>query len=193
MPGTDSATQARIEKLQAACANAPHGRRARYVAGCRCLLCRAANSRYQVELDRRHAAGDTNPLVSAEPARLHLLALSAKNVGYKSAADAAGVSRSGCRGIVSGRRKQCRKSTLEAILAVDAGARSGGALVAAGPTWKLLHELIGRGYTRAWIAQQLGAKKPALQIHKGWITAETEARVRRLYNLLNAGKIRRAS
>lgn len=189
----DPAAQVRIEKLKHACANVPHGRRARYMAGCRCLRCRAANSRYQSDLDRRHAAGDTNPLVSAEPARVHLLALRAANVGYKSAADAAGVARTIIGGIVTGRRTQCRKSTLEAILAVDAGARSGGALVAAGPTWNLLNELIGRGYTRAWLAQQLGAKTPALQIRKDWITAETEARVQRLYNLLNAGKIRRVS
>lgn len=189
----DHVSQLRIEKLRASCAEVPHGRRARYMAGCRCLLCRAANSQYQVEIDCRLAVGDVNPLVPAEPARVLLLALRKSNVGYKAAADAAGVSRGIVLGIANGKRRNCRLSTLKALLGVDAGARSGGALVSAAPTWRLLNELIERGYTRAWIAQQLGAKKPALQIHRGWITAETEARVRRLYNLLNAGKIRRAS
>lgn len=187
------AAQVRIEKLLESCAKVEHGRRARYMAGCRCLECRAANSRYQAELGRRHAAGDVNPVVSAEPARAHLLALRKLNVGYKAAADAAGVTRGIVLGIATGRRKQCRQSTLNALLAVDAGARSGGALVGAGPTWRLLNELIDRGYTKAWIAQQLGCKMPALQIHKDWITAETAAKVERFYNLLNSGKIRRAS
>jgi len=189
----DPTAQVRIAKLLESCAKVEHGRRARYMAGCRCLQCRAANSRYQSELDRRQTAGDVNPVISAEPARAHLLALRKLNVGYKAAADAAGVTRGIVLGIASGRRKQCRQSTVNALLAVDTGARSGGALVGAGPTWKLLNELIGRGYTRAWLAQQLGAAKPALQIHKDWITAETEAKVERFYTLLNAGKIRRAS
>lgn len=42
-------TRARIDAILRAAAQRPHGTRARYVAErCRCLLCRAANSRYSV-------------------------------------------------------------------------------------------------------------------------------------------------
>lgn len=54
----------------------PHGTRLRYMAGCKCMLCRAANSRYETERAAARKNGDWNGLVSAIHARRHILKLS---------------------------------------------------------------------------------------------------------------------
>ena len=46
-------------------AGKPHGTRIRYVGGCRCLPCRAANSRYESERQAARKLGDWNGLVDA--------------------------------------------------------------------------------------------------------------------------------
>ena len=62
----------------------PHGHRMRYVAGCRCEDCRAANSAREREYDLRRKAGESNPIVSADLARAHILALAEAGVGLAS-------------------------------------------------------------------------------------------------------------
>jgi hypothetical protein len=57
----------------------PHGTRIKYLGGCRCLLCRAANSRYECDRARLRRLGLANGIVDAAPARAHLFKLS--NVG----------------------------------------------------------------------------------------------------------------
>ena len=52
-------------------AKRPHGDRLRYVAGCRCDLCRKANSTYERERQKARAAGDWNGIVDAAKARQH--------------------------------------------------------------------------------------------------------------------------
>lgn len=42
-----------------------HGDRLKYLAGCRCVPCRAANSRYEVARAAARKAGDWNGLVPA--------------------------------------------------------------------------------------------------------------------------------
>src|SRR6516165_6198001 len=87
--------QERIAAIRPTAAQSPHGTRARYVAArCRCLLCRAAASRYECERDARRRAGDYRGLVSAQEARDHILALGKKGIGYRSVAAAASVARS---------------------------------------------------------------------------------------------------
>lgn len=113
-------------------------------------------------------------------------------MGYKSVADAASVARTIAAGIRSGRRRRIRRDTEARILAVTAEAYADGARVPAGPTWRLLDELIGRGYTRGQIALWLGCKTPALQIKRGGkILAATAARVRKVYGAIEAGRLRR--
>jgi hypothetical protein len=72
----------RIGAIRPTAAQSPHGTRARYVAAwCRCLLCRAANSRYNCDRDVAKRAGDYRGLVSAQEARDHILALGKKGSG----------------------------------------------------------------------------------------------------------------
>lgn len=120
-------------------------------------------------------------MVSARPARAHILALSRKGVGYTSVSEASDVSRSVLFKIAKGERKQIRRSTRDAILDVSIGAAAGGARVPAGPTWRMLEALLPEYLTRGNLALALGYKQPALQIGRKWVLARTELRVRRLY------------
>lgn len=53
----------------------PHGKRARYVAGCRCDECRKANREYAKARERKQNKGEWNGLVPAGPVRKHILAV----------------------------------------------------------------------------------------------------------------------
>lgn len=185
----------RIAALKIAAARRPHGTRARYIgASCRCMLCRAANSRYQCSRDARRRTGDfPDGNVSAETARLYILRLRHKGIGYKAVADAASVARSIIAKILRGERLQIRASTEQRILACDSGARADGALVYSAGTWKLIDELLARGYSKAQLARWLGRMTPSLQLNRpGKITARNASAVERMYRLIEAGKLARA-
>jgi len=184
---------ARIAALIESCAIKPHGWRARYMAGCRCLPCRAAHARYNTECERRVKGGITNKIVPANRAREHLLQLSKLGVGRRAVRAATDVAESILHQIAKGRRLQIREETERRILAVDESARADHSLVDAAPTWKLLDELLARGYSRTQIARWLGSKSktPALQLSRGKILARQAVRVQRLYRKVQAGLLRR--
>jgi len=188
---SEIANHRRIARLVASGDRRPHAMRARYVAGCRCMLCRAANSRYQTHRDALKRAGETNRLVSTARVLVHLDGLSAQSVGYKSVADAASVSYSVMRRIKLAHTTQLREQTERRILAVDVGARAGGAKVPAGPTLRLIAKLVHSGYTRFWIARQLGYRGQGLQFHSQGITARNAVRVERLYRRIEGGLVQR--
>lgn len=160
----------------------PHGDRLRYMAGCRCSQCRRANSSYETMRARAHKTGDWNGLVPAEPARLHLQALSKAGIGRRQVADASGISETVICQVRSGQRLNVRAATAKRILAVTADARADASLVPAGPTWKLLDALLSTGYSKAALARELGFKTPALQIGRGWVLARTAYRVQRMFD-----------
>jgi hypothetical protein len=111
-------------------------------------------------------------------------------IGRHSVAEACDVSEEILWGIVSGSQKNIRARTERRILAVDEGARRGACLMPAAATWKLLRELLDRGFSKVQIAEWLGNTK-ALQINRKRVTAATATRVERMYRLLNAGKLER--
>lgn len=179
----------RIRKLRASAALRPHGTRSRYHAGCKCLLCRAANSRYETGRAACRRLGAANRVVPAERARLHIEALGAAGVGYKSVADAASVARTIVAGIKYGWRRQIREHTERRILAVDRESVADGARIPAGPAWRLLDELIRLGYTKRQLAVWMG--HGSIQLNRDFITARNASRVERLYRLIQAGKLQR--
>jgi hypothetical protein len=188
-----SAQEERLSKIKIACASKPHGTRARYAAGCKCMLCRAANSRYETVRALARKNGDANPIVSADRARRHLAELSAKGIGRHSVHEACDVSEQILCAIIYGQRENIRARTERRILAVDEGARRGKCLMPAAPTWRLLRELLRDGYSKVQIVEWMGGKR-ALQIKHGEgarITAATAMKVERVYNLIQAGKLRR--
>jgi hypothetical protein len=163
-----------------------HGTRLRYLGGCRCVPCRAANSRYETGRAAARRAGDWRGLVDAAPVADHLRRLSRAGVGYKAAADAAGVARSVAWAVLAGRKTRVRAHTARRLLAVDRQALADSARVPAGRTWRLVALLLEEGYTRGRIALELGAQRQALQLGRRHVLASTAMRVEQLYRRLTS-------
>jgi hypothetical protein len=171
----------------------PCGTRAKYVAGgCRCLPCRAANSRYECARQAARRRGDWNGRVSADRARAHLLALSKAGIGRRAVSAASGVSHSSLQAIRTGRKTQIRAQTERRILAVDRSCCSDHALVDARPAWRRLRQLLADGYPARRLCQFLGYVGGGLQFGARWITARNALRIERLYRDLLALEERRA-
>lgn len=119
-----------------------------------------------------------NGLVDAKPAREHMKALGKKGVGYRQIADAAKVCTTIVRQVMTGEKKRVRKSTLEAILSVDEGARADHALIPAGDTKRILRELAPEFLTKRQLAAALGYRGYGLPTGKR-ITVWNAERIRR--------------
>ena len=161
-----------------------HGTRMKYMAGSKCLPCRAANSRYECERAKARLAGEWNGLVPAAPARRHLLRLSKHGVVRCAVAAACDVSLTIIASIRSGKRTQVRKRTQDRILGVTRMAVSDAALVPA-------HETCARSmpcWRKVSPKRSLHAgsafESPALQVGRVKILARMAARVDRLFRML---------
>lgn len=163
-------------------ADKPHGNRIRYMSGCKCMLCRAANSRYETDRARARRAGDWNGLVPADRARRHLRKLAGAGVGKRSVAEAGDVPVSIIDGIRSGRKRQIRARTERSILSVTREALAAGQLVDARPTWVRIRRLLREGFTRAELARRLGYRSPALQFRRDTIRLMSAVKIERFYN-----------
>lgn len=161
-----------------------HGRRARYVAGCRCELCTAANRNYARKRGQAQRDGDWNGLVPASRARAHLLRLSRRGVGRRAVAAATDVALTVICDIRSGGKQQIRARTERKILAVTTAAVSDHALVKPGRTAQYIEALQDEGFTKAELARRLGYANPALQFRPQRMTARNVARVESLYRRL---------
>ena len=154
----------------------PHGTRLRYVGGCRCDLCRAANRNYERKRIAARAAGDWNGIVASDCARKHLLALARQGVGTRSVAACSDVSRTILLEVIRRKRTQIRARTERRILAVTANvARGDASLISARGTWRLIEDLLDEGYTKCRIAQEMGHR--SIQLGKEQVTARNAARV----------------
>lgn len=162
----------------------PHGTRLRYLSGCRCVPCRAANSSYESERLAARKRGEWAGIIAADRARAHLLELSRAGIGRTPVAEASGVSRTIIQEIRSGRRRRIRASTERRILAVDSQARADHSYVPAKKTWQLIRELLDEGFTAADLARRLGYSHPALQFRKTRVLAITAVRVEQLHGRL---------
>lgn len=158
----------------------PHGIRARYTSGCRCQPCRAANAAYQRKRAVAKVWHGPNGLVSVEAVRRHLLTLSRKGVGRRTVALVARVPQSMLSKIVRGDRHLIRVYTERRILAVNESSRRAGR-VDAKRTWRLIHELLEEGFTRAEIARRMGYARPALQFRRGQVLAKTALKVEQFH------------
>ena len=159
----------------------PHGIRARYVSGCRCDLCRKANTEYAVKRERIKKLGGWNGLVSAKNARKHILQLAKKGVGRRSISDISGIPESTIIKIKNKERLNIRKATETAILSVSLDFITDATLVDARPVWKKINKL-KRVFKEEDIAKLLGYKNSYLQFRKRFVTAKTALRVERFYN-----------
>jgi len=143
-----------------------HGTHACYVLDrCGCQPCCDANTAY--ERRRRHAINRPDevwrPYVSAAPARRHLKQLAEAGVGLKQVAKVSGLGHGVLSKLVYGDRarnmgpsRRIRQVTADKILAVTVADVADGAKVDGSATWALIEELVAAGYTKTWIAGQLG-------------------------------------
>lgn len=163
----------------------PHGVRLRYIAGCRCVLCRKANSAYENERQKARRAGDWNGLVDAAPVRSHLLKLRRAGIGRRTVAACTDVGQTVLAGVINKSRLRIRARSAKKILAVTTAMRADHALLPAAQAKAMLADLVEEGFTKTEIARRLGYKTHALQVgNTGVITVKNAARVRRLHERL---------
>jgi len=167
-----------------------HGTRAKYcIDKCRCEPCTEANRLYARERDRhlRRVSYGIEPerpaYIDAIEVRIHLQWLSIVGVGKRQVADRTGISLTAIYKLRRGVVTKCRPETANKILAVGRSAAADGAYVDAAKTWKLINELLRAGYTKTWIAKQLGsnAKTPALQLGRRQVSAIKARQVAELH------------
>lgn len=170
-----------LRKASELASDRPHGDRLKYVGGCRCDPCRAANAAYERDRIEARKNGDWNGFVPADRARQHMLELAEKGVGRRAVGAASDVADSILMAIRSGEKKQIRARTEKKILAVTEEAISDRALIAAKPTWKKIHKMIVWGYSKAEIAKRLGYTNPALQLDQNRVTARNAHDVDKLF------------
>lgn len=172
--------------------NRPHGTYTKYVMErCRCEPCREANRTYESHRYRAMSRPDEvwMPYVPAAQARTHLRELAAAGVGYKTVARLAGLADSTVGKILwpsryrgMGTSKGIRAETERAILSVSLEMAAGAQKVPAGPTWRLLDDLIARGFYKTWIARELrGPQARALQVRRDLVRASTARKVEELH------------
>lgn len=171
-------------------ASRPHGDRLRYIAGCRCDLCRQANTAYERSRKIARDAGDWNGIVSAAKARAHMLWLAKRGVGRRAVGAATDISDTILSDIRSGRKLHIRARTERKILAVTVSTASDHALTPAGPSWKLINELLDAGFTKSAIALGIGRKTPALQLNRESVTVRNAYLVAQLHaRLINSDEV----
>jgi transcriptional regulator with XRE-family HTH domain len=140
----------------------PHGR-AKYVTEkCGCDVCRKANTAYGRHQARQRAYGRP-AYIDAEPARAHLRALGDAGIGWRRAAELAGLGTAVVSSVLYGRpnrgpAKRVRAATAEKILAVEISdeAMADKAVVAAVGSRRRLRALVAIGWTQSALAERLG-------------------------------------
>ena len=166
----------------------PHGDRLKYMSGCRCMQCRAANSRYETERAAARRRGEWNGFVDAADVRHHLQMLSKRGIGRDTVSELSGICVSTVDVLRTGKRKNIRAMNAKRILSISVDAVVNDAqLVDAGPTMTRIRWMLNEGFTKTEIARRLGYKTHALQIRRGRITARNAMKVEKLYNMLRLG------
>lgn len=139
--------------------------------------------RHVTVLNADAAATDPNALVPIREVREHLAWLQKQGVGLQTCARAAGITQSVVHRMAEGKIKRTRRSTAAKILGVSEEAIKGGARIRADETLVLIARLVKAGYTRGWLATELGSKTKVLQIGKTspWVKVSKAKAVHALY------------
>jgi DNA-binding Xre family transcriptional regulator len=132
--------------------------------------------------------GITNHIVDAAKAKTRILKLRKRGIGRRYLSELIGIPESSISKIASGKKRRIREATLAKILSVALDKLpKGKALIDAKECWKMLEELLSEGFTKAELANRLGYKSPAIQIHREKITVDTFKRVKSFYNRIMIG------
>jgi hypothetical protein len=170
-------------------ATKPCGTRIRYMGGCRCLPCRAANASYAAYRARECRRGRSNRIIDAAEVRDHLVDLASHGIGRRTVSSITGLASSTISNLKSGRSRRIRALHARAILDITPDAVVNAAqIVPARPTLAMIAWMLHEGFTKGQLALRLGCKSPNLQIRGPRITARTAMRVSRLYHQLRLGE-----
>jgi hypothetical protein len=179
-----------------------HGTRTRYVMGpgpgkgpgCRCASCTAANRQEAGRRSRMQAYGQWRPYVDAAAPRAHVQALAEAGIGWKRAAELAGVSTGAMSKLLYGGpgnrppTQRVRPETAAAILAVrpSPSALAPSALTDATGTHRRVQALTAAGWSQARIAARLGMSPGnfATMMRREQVTASTAEAARAVYDEL---------
>ena len=158
----------------------PHGSRNRYLGGCRCLPCRAANSRYESIRMKLRRAGLANGIVSAAKTRKKLKRLSRAGVGFRQVAKVSGVASCILGAIVAGRQHRVRQETERRVMKVRATDKAAGTTVDATETWEHINWLLANGWRKAHISKAIGQGGRALQLGAVRVTRRNALAIKQL-------------
>lgn len=149
---------------------------------------------YRVRNEMNAAIATESPIWASggtvHQVRAYIRKLQKRGIGLKRISVASGVTYTRILELMNGRsytkdrprHRRLKSTTAEKIMGVMVTTRpAGGARIDAGPTWKLVHALLGAGYTRGQIARELGATRRALQLGKATVLGSTAARVEALH------------
>lgn len=156
---------------------AQHGTHSKYVLGCRCDICFKAEQAYHREYRRK------NPQlrkISADKVREHIILLASYGVGQNAVADACGVGPATVKKIRQGKQQKIYARTAQRILSVTPEAIADSALVDAANGKRILRELLEEGYSRPFIARQLGVEQ-LHYLYNRKLRARTELKIEKLY------------
>jgi DNA-binding CsgD family transcriptional regulator len=171
-----------------------HGTYAKYtLERCRCTDCRAAVAAYRRQHVKNKLFGKAGN-VDAEPVRAHVRKLKAAGLGYKKIAELAGLNPKTVNTLFRGRPErgtpppsQIRKTTADKLMAVRPKIMSPKQCVPALPFWFMVADMMELGYSKKWIAEQLGHKN-ALQIGRDNIHAQTAHAIASLHAVTKTGR-----
>lgn len=167
-------------------ANKPHGTRIRYMGGCRCLPCRASNSRYECARAVQRRLGLGSHLVPARASRCRLIELSRRGIGRRSVSNATGISETVLSKIKSGRRSQVRALTEKKILELRGNTPPRSAIVPATDAWTMIRKLMSEGFTKRELSNRLGYRS-YIQFNPRRMTLRNVSKVRAFFRLIMAG------
>lgn len=153
-----------------------HGTHACYVLDrCRCSDCRQANTEYQ----RRRQAWlgefprEPAPLVDAAEARAIVQRMKSRGLGLKAIAEQSGVAHGTLWKLWYGKpgsrpSRRVRRETLRRLRRLEAVAEPrAGAKIDAAEAWRIIDELVRRGWTKTAIAQHVhGVGARSLQVSR---------------------------
>jgi transcriptional regulator with XRE-family HTH domain len=182
-----------------------HGTKARYVfgpdehggegKGCRCAPCKQANRIYENNRERMRLYGQWRPYVDAGAAREHVRMLGRHGIGWKRAAQMAGVSTGAMSKLLYGGpgdrppSRRIRPETEAAILGVKPSpdTLAASAPVDAAGTHRRVRALVALGWSQQRLSTRLGMERGnffTLMERRDRVTAATARAVRALYDEL---------
>src|SRR5436189_1819783 len=97
-----------LKSVQELAEKRPHGDRIRYMGGCKCVPCRAANSRYETERAAARRRGEWNGIVSAAGAQRNLRRIADRGIGRRTVSDITGIAQSTLQKIKTGEKRNLR-------------------------------------------------------------------------------------